>query len=254
VILEISIPGQDGFQILQEIHRRHPSTRVLIMSLYADPQCARRARQLRASGYFRKNASRADILKAFQTVLAGGHHFEDCEDSLPFAADAQPAPRHASLSSREHAVMLTFVAGKRVGEIASELNLSAKTVSTYKRRRAGFTFYGRAGPLRYRQAPVVTVRLSLRYAAVHITACTGAFQLLTPYDLHEIPTPCLSEPRIGTRSRRRKTPTTQNEFAPTFQITIRSTSLGRLQLRRRLHSIKGLNNHRHDDRRGQTWV
>jgi two-component system, NarL family, invasion response regulator UvrY len=131
VIIEIAIPGQDGFQMIREIHRRHPSARVLVMSQHTDPHFAQRARQLRAAGYFRKNGSRADILKAFQAALTGANHFED---SPPSAAVAPPKSAHASLSARERAVMSAFVAGKRIGEIAVELNLSVKTVSTYKKR------------------------------------------------------------------------------------------------------------------------
>src|ERR1022692_4411054 len=80
VTLDIAIPGKDGFYVLQEVRRRHPSTRVLVLSVHADPQYAVRARQLGASGYVSKNAGRAELLKAFTSVLAGKEYFEALPD------------------------------------------------------------------------------------------------------------------------------------------------------------------------------
>ena len=131
VILDIAIHGQDGFYVLQDIRRCHPSTRVLVLSMHADPQYAARAQQLGASGYVCKDADRADLLRAFQTVLAGKKYFAN----LPSPGTAaETLPGHAGLSTREYAVMLALVAGKRPGEIAAELHLSVKTISTYKSR------------------------------------------------------------------------------------------------------------------------
>ena len=131
VILDIAIPGKDGFYVLQEIRHRHPSTRVLVLSMHADPQYAVRAQQLGASGYVSKNAGRPELLRAFKSVLAGKEYFE----ALPSArTSAETVPGHAGLSTREHAVMLALAAGKSPGEIAAELNLSVKTISTYKCR------------------------------------------------------------------------------------------------------------------------
>lgn len=131
VVLEIAIPGKDGFYVLQEIRRRHPSTPVLVLSMHADSQYAVRCRQLGASGYVCKNAGRVDLLKAFKAVLAGKKYFKDLP---PPGTAVETAPGHVGLSAREYAVMLAFAAGKRPGEIAADLNLSAKTISTYKRR------------------------------------------------------------------------------------------------------------------------
>jgi DNA-binding NarL/FixJ family response regulator len=131
VILDIAIPSKDGFYVLQDIRCRHPSTRVLVLSVHADPQYAARAEQLGASGYVCKNAGRADLLRAFKSVLAGKRYFADL---LSPGTLAETVPGHACLSTREYEIMLAFAAGKRPGEIAAELDLSAKTVSTYKRR------------------------------------------------------------------------------------------------------------------------
>ena len=131
VILDIAIHGQDGFYVLQDIRRRHPSTRVLVLSMHADPQYAARAQQLGAFGYVGKNASRADLVGAFKSVLSGKKYFED---HISPGTGVKTVPKHADLSTRESAVMLAFAAGKRTSEIAAELNLGVKTISSYRRR------------------------------------------------------------------------------------------------------------------------
>jgi len=131
VILDIAIPSKDGFYVLQEIRRRHPYTRVLVLTMHADSEYSLRAQQMGASGYICKNASRADLLRAFKSVLAGKKYFDD---QLSAGTGGKTVPKHADLSTREYRVMLAFAAGKRASEIAGELNLSVKTISTYKRR------------------------------------------------------------------------------------------------------------------------
>jgi two-component system invasion response regulator UvrY len=131
VVLDISMPGQDGFYVLQETLLRLPGTRVLMLSIHADPPYAARALQMGASGYVCKDAGRSDLLKAVKNVLAGKKHFDE---SLPSNSDALTTTGHARLSAREYKVLLAFAAGKRTGEIAAELNLNIKTISTYKRR------------------------------------------------------------------------------------------------------------------------
>jgi len=130
-LIEVLIPGQDGFQLLRQIRLSYPATRVLMLSPYADPQYALRARQLEASGYVGKNSSRTGLLKAFHRVLAGKKHFADPLDGQEVAG---AMPVYPVLSTRECDIFVACVAGKRIGEIAAELNLSIKTVSTYKRR------------------------------------------------------------------------------------------------------------------------
>jgi two-component system invasion response regulator UvrY len=131
VVIEVSIPGHDGFQTLQEIRRSYPATRVVMLSRVPSPEHALRARQLKAAGYSAKNSSRAELLRVFHNVLAGKEHFAGAAQG---ASKTLSAPVPAALSGRERDVLIACVAGKRVGEIAGELNLSIKTVSTYKRR------------------------------------------------------------------------------------------------------------------------
>jgi two-component system invasion response regulator UvrY len=130
VVLDIGIPGTDGFQVLGETLLRRPATRVLMLNIHANPVHAERARQLGACGYICKDAVRSELVKAFRNVLAGKAHFDE---SLP-AISATPTVGHEVLSAREYKVLLAFAAGKQASRIAAELGLNVKTVSTYKSR------------------------------------------------------------------------------------------------------------------------
>jgi two-component system invasion response regulator UvrY len=131
VVLGLSILGKSGLRLLQDIRSRYPSTRVLVLGLQSDSKSFLRAQELGAAGFVCKNAGRGDLLKAFRAVLAGKKHF----GNLPSQDSAAVTNiRHGGLSAREYGVMLGYVAGKRPGELAADLNLSVKTISTYKRR------------------------------------------------------------------------------------------------------------------------
>lgn len=131
VVIDVAIPGQGGFRILQKIAGSYPKSRVVMLSSHANPEHASQARELHAAGYAGKNSPRTDVLKVLRSVLAGKQHFVEA----PYeGTGAWPIPLHPPLSARERDVLLAFVAGKRVGEIASDLSLNIKTVSTYKRR------------------------------------------------------------------------------------------------------------------------
>ena len=131
VILGSAVPGNDRFGVLQEIQRLHPAARVLILSSRADSEYVVRAWQLGASGYLGKSAGRAELLRAVKSIFAGQKHFPRLS---PEAWAEETASKHTRLSTREYGVMLAFVAGKRPSEMAAELNLSVKTISTFKRR------------------------------------------------------------------------------------------------------------------------
>jgi DNA-binding NarL/FixJ family response regulator len=131
VALDISIRGKDGFYVLRQTLLRRPGTRVLMLSIGADPLQAARALQMGAAGYICKDAGRSDLVKAFKNVLAGKRYFDEFHS---LNSRAHGTKRNTSLSAREYNVLLALAAGKRSGEIAAELNLSIKTVSTFKRR------------------------------------------------------------------------------------------------------------------------
>jgi two-component system, NarL family, invasion response regulator UvrY len=132
VILDVSLPGDDGFSVLREISTRCPQTPVLMLSMHADSQYAARSLQLGATGYISKSAGRTDLLQAVRNVLDGKKHFDGL--SRQGVDNEKPAALQAHLSAQELKVLLALAAGRRTGEIAAELTLSGKTVSTYKRR------------------------------------------------------------------------------------------------------------------------
>jgi DNA-binding NarL/FixJ family response regulator len=133
VILDVSLPDdEDALSVLREVRARRPQTAVLVLGAGSPSQDATRSLQLGASGYISKSSGRSDLLKAVSNVLDGKKHFS--ESVRREARSQKPAALHANLSAQEYKVLLALAAGRRTGEVASDLNLSAKTVSTYKRR------------------------------------------------------------------------------------------------------------------------
>jgi DNA-binding NarL/FixJ family response regulator len=133
VILDISLPDQDAFSLLEKICNSHAGTesRVLMLGTHGDDLCAARAMQLGAAGYVSTSLGRRDLLQAFKSVLAGKKFFHE-----PLSRDMAPKREalRANLSAREYEVLLAFARGKQTSEIAVDLNLSSRTISTFKRR------------------------------------------------------------------------------------------------------------------------
>jgi len=136
VVLDLSMPGRDGFDLLTEIKHRHPKLPVLIMSLHGEEQFALRALRAGASGYLTKSTAPEQLVVAITKVLRGGRYIsESLADRL--AADVgldTPATPHERLSDREFDVMRGIASGRSVSEIAAQMHLSVKTVSTYRTR------------------------------------------------------------------------------------------------------------------------
>jgi DNA-binding NarL/FixJ family response regulator len=135
IILDISIPATSGFQVLEEIRKKSSTAKVLVLSVHSEPQYAARAFRLGALAYVTKDAGRAEILAAFRSVLAGRKYVSaSLARRLKAQSEAAYDVGPEVLSSRERTVLLALAAGKRVTEIAKELNLDARTVTTYRRR------------------------------------------------------------------------------------------------------------------------
>jgi DNA-binding NarL/FixJ family response regulator len=132
VILDIGLPDKDGFFVLQEVRTRHPETAVLMLSMHADSLYAARSLRLGAAGYVSKSSGRSTLLKAVKCVLDGQKYFS--ESIRRGVGNPKSIALHANLSAQECKVLLAVAAGGRTGAIGAELNLSPKTVSTYKRR------------------------------------------------------------------------------------------------------------------------
>jgi two-component system, NarL family, invasion response regulator UvrY len=135
VVLDLSMPGRSGIDLLVEIKHRWPKLPVLIMSLHAEEHFAVRALRAGASGYLSKAAAPEAIVEAVQKVTRGGRYVSGAVAER-LAADLggrAPIP-HERLSDREFEVMRGIADGQTVSEIALRMHLSVKTVSTYRTR------------------------------------------------------------------------------------------------------------------------
>jgi two-component system invasion response regulator UvrY len=136
VLLDISMPGRGGLEVLKEIRSRHPGVPVLILSMHPEEEYAVRALRAGASGYVTKDSAAEELAAAVRRVLAGGRYVsgslaERLAGELKPSAGRMP---HETLSDREYQVMRMLAAGKTVKEIGEELSLSVKTISTYRSR------------------------------------------------------------------------------------------------------------------------
>ncbi len=136
VLLDISMPGRSGLEILEDIINQNPRLPVLILSMHPEEQYAVRALRAGASGYLTKASASDELIGAIRKVSRGGKYVtaslaEKLARELDNRTDKQ---RHEKLSNREYQVMLMLASGKSVSEIGDELCLSVKTVSTYRSR------------------------------------------------------------------------------------------------------------------------
>jgi two-component system invasion response regulator UvrY len=136
VLLDLAMPGKDGLETLKEIKREKPKLPVLVLSIYPEEQYAVRALKAGASGYLTKESAPEELIAAIRKVSQGGKYIssslaENLASHLEVDADK---PVHETLSDREYQVMLLIASGKTVKEIADEMCLSVKTVSTYRVR------------------------------------------------------------------------------------------------------------------------
>jgi DNA-binding NarL/FixJ family response regulator len=136
LILDMSMPGRSGMDLIKQIKAEKPRVRILVLSMHAEQQYAVRAIKSGASGYLTKDSASTQLVTAIRRVAAGGA-FISAEVAEQLALGAMPnaeRPLHSSLSDREFQVFRMLVAGATVSDIAERLNLSSKTVSTHKAR------------------------------------------------------------------------------------------------------------------------
>ena len=134
VVLDLSMPGRSGIDLLTEIKHRHPELPVLIMSLHGEEQFAVRALRAGASGYLTKAAAPEQLVAAITKIRRGGRYVSEAlAERLAAGLGGAPTP-HERLSDREFDVMRGIASGNTVGEIAAHMHLSVKTVSTYRTR------------------------------------------------------------------------------------------------------------------------
>jgi len=135
VVLDLSMPGRSGIDLLVEIKHRHPKLPVLIMSFHAEELFAVRVLRAGAAGYLMKSAAPEELAAAVNKVVRGGRYVtESVAERLASDIDKPHNAPHERLSDREFDVMRGIASGSSVSEIAAQLHLSVKTVSTYRTR------------------------------------------------------------------------------------------------------------------------
>jgi two-component system, NarL family, invasion response regulator UvrY len=137
-IVDISMPGMDGFELLKTFRQSVPKMPVLMLSMFSEDQFAFKAFRLGAAGYLTKKEAAAELITAVRHILTGKRYLSQplsnalLEQTIVCKSGTKPS--HAVLSDRELGIMQRLATGQTLKSIADELHLSLKTVSTYKRR------------------------------------------------------------------------------------------------------------------------
>lgn len=136
VILDLSLPGRGGLDVLKDMKGISPEVPVLILSMRSESQVGPRALKAGASGYVSKSSASEELATAVRRSLEGRRHISShlAETLAMTLDDDHPDAPHESLSDREYEVMCLIGSGRTVGEIAEQLSLSPKTISTYRAR------------------------------------------------------------------------------------------------------------------------
>jgi DNA-binding NarL/FixJ family response regulator len=136
IILDISMPGRSGLDLIKDIKQRGFNTPVLFLTMHPEKRYALRAFRAGAAGYLTKESAPDELVKAIRKIIAGGRYVTD-RFAEELANDLQSEERnapHESLSDREFQVLLMIASGKTAREIATELSLGEATVYTYRDR------------------------------------------------------------------------------------------------------------------------
>jgi DNA-binding NarL/FixJ family response regulator len=136
VVLDITMPGRSGLEVLKEIKKSRPKLPVLVLSMHPEDQFAVRILKIGASGYMTKESAPNELVGAVKKVIAGGRYVSPslAEKMASYLAIDVHTPPHERLSDREFLVLRLIASGKTPTAIAKELALSVKTISTYRMR------------------------------------------------------------------------------------------------------------------------
>ena len=135
-VLDLSMPGRNGIELIKLVKAEKPKLRILVLSMHSEEQYAVRALKAGASGYLSKEGAADQLVAAIRRIAGGGAYVtpETAERLALGAAPRAEAAAHTLLSDREFQVFRMIARGASVGEIARELSLSVKTISTHKTR------------------------------------------------------------------------------------------------------------------------
>ena len=136
LVLDLTLPGASGMDLLKDLRRERPTLPVLVLSMHPPDQFARRAMNAGASGYLTKDSAPTELVKAVGEVIAGRRYLNPAViEELVLHQDAeQPQRPHEVLSDREYQVLRMIASGLTVSQISARLALSVKTISTYRAR------------------------------------------------------------------------------------------------------------------------
>jgi len=136
VLLDITMPGASGLDILKQLRSERPELAILILSMHSEEQYAARVLRAGASGYLAKESAPDELVAAVRKISLGGRYVSPSlaeKLASDLAVDTQE-PLHQTLSDREYETMRLIASGKTTAEIAEQLSLSPKTISTYRSR------------------------------------------------------------------------------------------------------------------------
>lgn len=133
VVLDLTLPGASGLDLLKEIRRERPGLPVLVLSMHPAAQFARRVLSAGASGYLTKDSAATDLVDAIEQIRRGRMYLGSQAPDVARTPTESTAP-HDKLSDREYQVLRMLGSGLTVSEIATACGLSVKTVSTYRSR------------------------------------------------------------------------------------------------------------------------
>ena len=128
-LLDMSMPGLSGIDLIRRLKAEKPKLKLLVLSMHGEPQYAARALKAGASGYLTKDSAAEQLVGAIRKVAAGGVHVSEAAAAGLVSAERAP---HQALSDREFEVLRLIAGGRSPTEIAAQLHLSVKTVSTHK--------------------------------------------------------------------------------------------------------------------------
>jgi len=136
LILDITMPGRNGLDVLKEVRRKYPTLPVLVLSMHPEDQFAIRILRAGAAGYITKESAPEELVEALRKVCAGGKYVSPqlAEKLAVFIEGDNTRAPHERLSDREFEILRMLALGKTVTEVADQLLLSVKTVSTYRAR------------------------------------------------------------------------------------------------------------------------
>jgi two-component system invasion response regulator UvrY len=136
VVLDINLPGASGMDLLAQIHKERPSLPVLVLTVYSEEQYAVRAIKAGAAGFLTKESAPDKLIEAVRKVAAGGRYIsaELAEALASLLAGEGKGMPHERLSDREFEVLKMLASGRTVSQVAQDLSLSVKTVSTHRMR------------------------------------------------------------------------------------------------------------------------